>query len=184
MLLPIAFVIAVIGALLWTVTVADDGGEGGDVVQLETPGEFIDPAVSNPEHEGDAFPAVDLETADGETVRLESDGRPMVVNLWYSTCPPCARELGAFAAVEADVGEEVRFVGVNPLDDGDTMVQFASDRGVQFELLRDPNGDVGYELRVMQYPVTLFVDGGGTIVRQTGPLSEDELRDHVAELLA
>ena len=42
----------------------------------------------------------------------------MVVNLWYSTCPPCARELADFAAVEAEVGDDVRFVGVNPLRHG------------------------------------------------------------------
>lgn len=173
--------IAVVGALIWSRSVADDGD---DVIHLDTAGEFVDPAVSNPEHDGEDFPVVDLLSANGESVRLESDGRPMVVNLWYSTCPPCARELGAFAAVETDVGEDVRFVGVNPLDDSDTMVTFADDRGVNYELLRDPNGDVGYELRVVQFPVTLFVDADGIIVRQTGPLSEDELRDHVAELLA
>ena len=34
----------------------------------------------------------------------------MVVNVWYSTCPPCARELADFAAVHAEIGDEVRFV--------------------------------------------------------------------------
>ena len=58
----------------------------------------------------------------------------MVVNLWYSTCPPCARELTYFAAVEAELGDDVRFVGVNPLDDVDEMQQFAADRGVDYEL--------------------------------------------------
>ena len=59
----------------------------------------------------------------------------MVVNLWYSNCPPCARELTYFAAVEADVGDDIRFVGVNPLDDVDEMRRFAAERGVDYELL-------------------------------------------------
>ena len=54
----------------------------------------------------------------------------MVVNLWYSTCPPCARELADFAAVDAEVGDDVRFVGVNPYDTATTMTRFAADRGV------------------------------------------------------
>ena len=54
----------------------------------------------------------------------------MVVNLWYSTCPPCARELADFAAVDAEVGDDVRFVGVNPYDTAPTMTRFAADRGV------------------------------------------------------
>ena len=30
-------------------------------------------------------------------------GQPLVVNLWYSTCPPCKRELGEFASVHRDL---------------------------------------------------------------------------------
>ena len=40
----------------------------------------------------------------------------MVVNLWQSTCPPCARELPAFAAVDDEYGDRVRFVGIDDLD--------------------------------------------------------------------
>ena len=108
----------------------------------------------------------------------------MVVNLWYSTCPPCARELTYLAEVEADVGEEVRFVGVNPLDDVADMQRFAEERGVDYELLVDHEGELDAALRIVQYPVTLFVSAGGEIVAQTGALNEADLRRHVDELLA
>ena len=168
------------GAIAWNRS-ADDGD---DVIRLDTPGEFIDPASTNPNYSGDALPEFELTNADGEDVRLEPDGRPLVVNLWYSTCPPCARELGGFAAVDAEFGDQVRFVGVNNYDDADTMERFAGERGVDYELLMDPDDVVGRELRVLQFPVTFFVSADGDIVTQTGPLSENELREHVAELLA
>lgn len=180
-LLPVALLIAVVGALIWSRTVADDGD---DVLRLDTPGEFIDPASTNVENEGDALPAFELIDAEGKTVRLEPDGRPLVVNLWYSTCPPCARELAAFAHVDNEFGDELRFVGVNPYDDTATMESFAASRGVEYELLLDPDYVVADELGVLQFPVTLFVSADGEIVVQTGALSEDELREHVAELLA
>ena len=63
----------------------------------------------------------------------------MVVNLWYSTCAPCERELVDLAAVHADVGEFVRFIGVDPLDSPETMEQFAAARDVTYELLRIPS---------------------------------------------
>ena len=168
------------GAIAWNRS-ADDGD---DVIRLDTPGELIDPASTNPNYSGDPLPAFELTNADGEDVRLEPDGRPLVVNLWYSTCPPCARELGGFAAVDAEFGDQVRFVGVNNYDDADTMERFAGERGVDYELLMDPDDVVGRELRVLQFPVTFFVSADGDIVTQTGPLSENELREHVAELLA
>ena len=166
--------VAGLGALVWSRTVADGGGD--EVIRLDTPGEYADPAMSNPPNDGVELPAVELETADGSAATLSPDGRPMVVNLWYSTCPPCARELTYFAAVDADLGEEIRFVGVNPIDDVATMSGFAAERGVDYELLLDHDGALGDALGVVQYPVTLFVSAGGEIVAQTGPLSEGDLR--------
>ena len=41
----LAVVVVGAGAFVWSRTIADDGD---DVVHLETPGEYVDPAVSNP----------------------------------------------------------------------------------------------------------------------------------------
>jgi peroxiredoxin len=173
--------VAGLGALVWSRTVADGGGD--EVIRLDTPGEYADPAMSNPPNDGVRLPATELETADGSPATLSPDGRPMVVNLWYSTCPPCARELTYFAAVDADLGEEIRFVGVNPIDDVATMRSFAAERGVDYELLVDHDGALGDALGVVQYPVTLFVSADGEIVAETGPLSQGDLRTQIAETL-
>jgi peroxiredoxin len=177
----LALAVVGVGAFVWSRTIADDGDE---VVRLEEPGEYADPAASNPPNDGATLPDVELTTVDGTSTALNTDSRPMVVNLWYSTCPPCARELVYFAAVEADFGDDVRFVGVNPLDDVEAMQRFAAERGVDYELLLDSDGTLGLSLGVVQYPVTLFVSSDGEIVSQTGPLNEAELRGHVNELLA
>jgi peroxiredoxin len=177
----LAVVAVGIGALVWSRTIADDGD---DVIRLDTPGEYADPSMSNPPNDGERFPDVEVTTAEGSPTILAADGRPMVVNLWYSKCPPCARELTYFAAVEADLGDTVRFVGVNPLDDADDMQRFAAERGVDYELLIDHDGNLDDALRVVQYPVTLFVDADGEIVNQTGALSEADLRRQIAGLLA
>jgi peroxiredoxin len=176
-----AVVVVGVGAFVWSRTIADDGD---DVVRLETPGEYVDPAISNPPNDGGRFPDVELTAVDGSSTTLRADGRPMVLNLWYSTCPPCARELTYFAAVEDDLGDAVRFVGVNPLDDVDVMQRFAEERGVDYELLVDHDGNLEDALRIVQYPVTLFVNGDGEIVAQTGALSEADLRRQIAESLA
>jgi peroxiredoxin len=171
------------GAIVWSRLVADDGGSG-DEVRLDTPGEYMEPgSPTNPPLPSDGLPDVDLVAADGSTVRLPGgDRRPTVVNLWYSTCAPCARELADFAAVHGEIGDQVRFVGVDPLDTVDAMKRFAGDRGVRYELLRDPEFAFTDGLGIVAYPVTLFVDADGRIIDQTGPIDDDELRDKLAGL--
>ncbi len=176
----VAVLVIAVGAVAWSKAVS--GGDDVDVV-LDEPGSYILPGlVTNPPLARDALPAVDLVDAAGDDVRLEPDGRPMVVNLWYSQCAPCARELADFAVVDAELGDEVRFVGVNPQDTPDKMRSFAADRGVTYELLRDPGGAFGEALDVVSYPVTVFVGPDGAVLDSTGPLDDDDLRDRIGEL--
>lgn len=182
-MLAVAVVVSFVGAVVWSRTMADDGPAVDDDVVMDEPGEYVEPSSrTNPPLAADGLPDVALEAVDGERVRLRSDGRPMVVNLWYSTCPPCARELADLAAVHADVGAAVRFVGVNPYDSVATMQRFAADRGVSYELLRDPDFEFADELGVAGFPVTLFVDADGDVVGQHGTIDDGELREQIARL--
>ena len=177
-----AVVIVVVGAVAWSrLLLADDPAD--DTVRLTDPGVYTEPgAVTNPPLSSDELPDVVLETAAGDPIDLrDGDGRPMVVNLWYSNCPPCARELADFADVHGEVGDDVRFVGVNPYDTAAAMTRFAADRGVTYELLRDPGFELSDALGIAAFPVTLFVDPDGRIVEQTAALDDAELRQLIAE---
>jgi len=176
--------ISLVGAVIWSRTVASDDAETVDAV-LDTPGEYLEPGTpTNPPLPVDRLPAIELRTADGQPAVLTSDGRPMVINLWYSTCAPCERELVELASVEADLGEFVRFVGVNPLDSPETMNEFAAARDVRYELLRDPESALADELAIVAYPVTLFVGRDGAILERTGPVDADDVRQRIAEYWA
>lgn len=132
-----------------------------------------------------SLPAVELTALDGSGVDSASlTGEPMVINFWFSTCPPCAAELGDFAEVHAEVGDEVRFIGVNPIDDAARMESFAADRGVEYELYGDRTGELQDRLGITSFPATLFVDADGTVVHLEGVLDADALRFEIDELLA
>ena len=163
---------------------ATHGDYDGDVIHLDQPGEYVDPSGTNPPQVGEVMPAFRLTDAEGAAVTLVSDGRPMVVNLWQSTCPHCTRELPAFAAVDDEYGDRVRVVGINDLDSPDTMKSFAAERGVHYELLMDPDYQVQDEMHVVAYPATWFVAADGEIVAQTLSLDAAELRRHVEALLS
>jgi len=125
-----------------------------------------------------------LEDNEGNSVSTsELLGQPLVINFWFSTCRPCKKELPAFAAVHADLGGRIRFVGVNPLDTPEFNEPFARERGAGYELLRDLTDDLTSKVGIVYFPVTLFVNSDGIIVRQTGVLDEAELRSYAAELI-
>ena len=158
------------------------------VFVLDEPGVYQQPLDDvNDDSAGRRLPDVRLtDEAGGEVVLAEHRGTPMIVNFWFSRCAPCRRELRDFATVHDEVGGEVRIVGVDPFDTPDAMRAFADDRGVGYELLRDV-GDADDrllvdELGIVGYPVTLFVDADGEILRQVGELDADELRAAVDEL--
>lgn len=164
---------------------ADDLGADDDVV-IDSAGAVQDPTIgTNAKVQGDALPTVELVDGNGNAISTaDLTGQPLVVNVWFSTCGPCKKELPEFAAVHADLGDDIRFVGVNPIDTPETNRSFAEERGVTYELLRDPDGAFVDEVGITAFPVTLFVAADGTIVRQTGELDEAELRAYAEELLS
>lgn len=164
----------------------DANGTGnGDDVTMDQPGGVQDPTIgTNAAVTGTPLPVVDVEDNDGNTISTgDLTGQPLIVNVWFSTCGPCKKELPEFAAVHAELGDQIRFVGVNPSDSPDTNRSFAAERGVTYELLRDPNGTFIDAVGITAFPVTLFVRADGSIARQTGELDEATLRRYAEELL-
>lgn len=175
--------VSVLGGVWLRHAFRDEPAIDGEVV-LDEPGIYQQPADAvNVSVTGRMVPDVDLVDVDGNTVRLSDyRGEPLVVNLWFSNCPPCQRELQDFATVHAQVGDRVRFVGVDPFDSVEVMQRFAAERGVEYELLRDPEREFTNEIEVVAFPVTLFVSADGEIVEQTGVIEADELLATITEL--
>src|SRR4029077_11565806 len=114
---------------------------------------------------GRSFPKVDIETLAGDSFpTADLLGRPLVVNFWYSSCAPCKKELPEFAAVQAKLGDQVRFVGIDSLPASPSEEAFARDKGVQYELFYDTNGELASAVGVAAWPQTLFIAADGTIV--------------------
>jgi peroxiredoxin len=150
----------------------------GDDVTLTSSNDLSPTIGTNAVVTGKSLPKVDIETFVGDTFSTgDLIGKPLIVNFWYSTCAPCKRELPAFAAAHAMFGDEVRFVGVDTFPPSQAEEDFARDRGVQYELLYDPNGELTSAMGIATSPQTLFIDASGTILEQTGELTADELEN-------
>ena len=169
--------LCVVGAVI--ALTGDDDDVDGEFV-LGQPGVYSEPVTTN-DQSGEPLPDVDLVDVDGQTVALSSfSGKPLVINIWYVNCPPCAKELRDFADVSRELGDAVQFVGVDPVDDAEQMQAFAAERGVEYPLLRDTEGRLITGAEVAIFPTTLFVSPDGRIVDQTGAIEADDLRATIA----
>lgn len=177
--------VAVVAVFAWTQR--SDGGDDEVDATLQDPGAVVtypNDGLGNDDVQGERFPDVVLVDVDGnEVATADLLGEPLVVNLWYSTCPPCAKELPDFAEVDAET-DAVRFVGVNTLDSLEVMQRFAGERGVEYDLFRDEFAELADSIGATAMPISLFVTSGGTIVEQTGALDADQLRERITDLLA
>ena len=174
-LLTLGGALAVAGLAGWTLSRPNH--DNGDTAHLDTRVTFEQPSIeTNAAVEGDSLPDATVQNLAGDDITIASlIGRPMVINIWGSTCGPCKKELPAFAAANLQFGDSVRFVGIDYLPASDREEAFARDRGVQYELFYDGDGEFVNSAGVSAFPVTLFVDSSGRIVRQTGQLDEAEL---------
>jgi cytochrome c biogenesis protein CcmG/thiol:disulfide interchange protein DsbE len=170
----------------------DDGGARNgrpdDTVTLDstTANSFdLDPTIgTNAVVSGEPLPIVDVQTLDGDDFSTaDLLGKPLVINVWASTCVPCKKELPAFAQAQAEYGDRVRFVGIDTLGASKSEEEFARSRGVQYELFYDGTGEFAVEAGVASMPQTYFVLADGTIVAQHGERSLEQLRENIETYL-
>jgi thiol-disulfide isomerase/thioredoxin len=137
-----------------------------------------------PKLTGKTLPNVPLQTFDGVAVRLASlVGKPSVINLWAESCLPCKEEMPAFEAVHQQLGDRIRFVGVDTQDSIDRARTFAKKTGVTYDLWRDPEGQLMAGLDFPALPATVFVDSTGHIVSsKLGAMTGPQLAAKLAEL--
>lgn len=123
-------------------------------------------------------PSVDLATLRG----------PMVINLWYSTCGPCKKELPALVDYDDQHGDEVPLLGINLTAWPELELEKTREVGALYPQLADPGSDLwGREPfpALAGYPALGFIDEQGDMVgfEKGGIESSDELVDLVEKYL-
>ncbi len=128
---------------------------------------------------------VDLQGQSASTAQwFADDPRPVLVNFWFTTCPPCRREMPALQAAHEAYADRVRFIGVNVQDSASTIQSFLEELGVTYEMVRDFNGALVVANGVAAFPTTLFIDTDGRIVEQVaGELTPESIERAIGELL-
>lgn len=156
---------------------------------LDEPGEYQQPGINtNAPLAGKQLQSADVFDLDDEvfstTEWFSNDSRPMLINFWFTSCPPCRREMPALQSAFETYGSDMRFVGVNLQDSASSIRSFIDELDVTYEMVRDPNGTLVVSNGIAAFPTTLFIDSSGRIVKQVaGELTKASIDRAIAELL-
>lgn len=131
------------------------------------------------------LPDLPLATLHADSIPLRSYiGKPLVVNLWATWCPPCRREMPVLARAQAG-HPDVAFLLINQGEDAQVVRAFLEHQGLQFShVLLDPHSQVMRAMGARALPTTLFFDAQGRMVdSHMGEITAARLADIVKQRL-
>jgi len=127
---------------------------------------------------GQIGPEVVADLFDGGTFtlseHLESDGRPVVLNLWASWCLECRDEFPALS-VFARSNPDIEVVGVAVNDTVEDARAFWTETGADFDVGFDATGRLRTAYPGFGLPVTFILDESGIVIHQIDATVSEEL---------
>lgn len=162
---------------------ASEAGAGyvsGDGVVVEIPpeGRAAPLEIRGATYDGDDFNSTTLR------------GAPVVLNVWYASCPLCRVEAPALQAVHAEYGAQgVEFVGVNTRDKAGPAAAFEETFDITYPSIPDSGGIVissmDSSVSPNAVPTTLILDAEGRVAaRITGAAEQSTLESLLETVLA
>lgn len=125
----------------------------------------------------------ELVRLDGSIVTAEAlAGRPFVLNLWATWCPPCRRELPMLAEIAEDT--EIPILLVNQGEEPQRVYDFLLANQISpAAIVLDRPSQMMRSLESAALPTTLFVDRRGRVVAtHFGEISRAALMAQITEL--
>ena len=128
----------------------------------------------------------------GESIRLSQfEGKPVVLNFWFPSCPPCVAEMPDFeSAYQKFKSDGVEFIGIQlvGLDSVEDGQKFVNKLGVNYNLGADKIGDkmggIVMDYSISGFPTTVFIDRNGNIQRRwSGALDLEKLEELIQQIM-
>ncbi|MBU3700954.1 MAG: TlpA family protein disulfide reductase [Acidimicrobiia bacterium] len=166
--LPALLAGIVVLALATALAVSVLGGSGSDpsdVVKLD-PNGTLPPGLpdSSDDPVGQRIGALQYTTFDGRTVDLATDGKPLLLNFWSSTCAPCVREMPALDQVWRANRDRVDVLGLDYVEAPELGQAMAARTDVQYPIARDAKGTLLRRFGGTGLPYTVLIGADGTVL--------------------
>jgi len=111
-----------------------------------------------------------------EGILVGLHGRPVIVNVWASWCPPCRAETPLLERTWEATRDRVTILGIASKDAPSAALSFMAEFGVSYVNIFDGSGDIRARLGLRGFPTTYVFGPDGTL-RTTivGGLTEQRL---------
>jgi thiol-disulfide isomerase/thioredoxin len=134
---------------------------------------------------GQELPALRFTSLEGQPINLaEFKGKPTVVNLWATWCPPCVREMPVLHQAQID-RPGVNFVFLNQGESAEKVGAWLQARQLSMSnVLMDSNRQAAAAFKQGALPTTLFFDAKGRLVStRIGELSAATLTERLQRVM-
>ena len=131
-----------------------------------------------------AGPAPDFTLAElsGEEFRLADHSETVVLNFWFTSCPPCRHEIPELSAFH-DAHPDVPIYGVS-IDRmaPERLAAMSKKLGITYPVLHDATAQVAGKYGVSLFPTTIVVHHGEIAHVRMGEVTKRSLEAMVADL--
>jgi cytochrome c biogenesis protein CcmG, thiol:disulfide interchange protein DsbE len=111
---------------------------------------------------GQLAPALELPHLAGGTLSSAAVEGPLWINFMATWCPSCQHELPMMQRVQLR-NEELEIILVDVAEDGDTVLNFMLDLGVDLPVALDEDGAASRQWGAFALPVHYFIDADGIV---------------------
>lgn len=101
--------------------------------------------------------------------RMLSDyrGKPLLINVWASYCPPCLAEMGSLERLNKKFSKQLTTIGISIDDYPDRAKAFLAKAGTSFPHYIDHKLTLENMLGANRIPLTILVDANGKVIDKT-----------------
>ncbi len=171
--------VALLALLWWQLLTPARNQPGGNADGL---GNTNSPLIGHPAPDF-TLPVLNAQTT--PTISLASfKGKPVVINVWNSTCGPCVHEMPLFQSEwQRAQAKGVTFIGIDFQDTQSDGLAFLQQHGITYPNGLDTSGSIAISYGVSGTPETFFIDRHGVVVSKwTGELTAQALESNLQKI--
>ncbi|MBS1967229.1 MAG: TlpA family protein disulfide reductase [Chloroflexi bacterium SZAS-1] len=111
------------------------------------------------------MPTLTITTRTGASAEIVPAGdHALWLVFWASWCYPCRAEWpGLNKAQQEQAAMQVRLVAISVDEQASTLEQFLAAHPANFEVVRDPEGQIAKRFGVMGFPTHVLIDEAGVV---------------------
>jgi thiol-disulfide isomerase/thioredoxin len=96
----------------------------------------------------------------------EYRGKPLIINVWASYCPPCLSEMGSLERLQKRYGKDLNLIGISIDDYSSRAKVFLSKANTTFPHYIDHKLKLENMLGANSIPLTLLIDAQGRVLHK------------------